>query len=115
MIASIARSNEMVIEIEDYQTALGWLLDAEIRVVDIFHSMGVAGDSAAIDDTWDFIFRMYSKNGKKPVGEHSIVNFLRTKVPSHNIMRVIEVMARAGMIRLEMVGGQNAYTPAPKV
>jgi len=114
MIASISRSNEMVITIEDYQMALGWLLDAEVRVVDIFHSMGVAGDSAAIDDTWDFIFRMYNKQGKKPVGEHSIVNFLRSKVPSHNIMRVIEVMSRAGMIKLEMVGGQNAYVPAPK-
>lgn len=114
MIASIARSNEMVITLEDYQVALGWLLDAETRVVDIFHSMGVAGDSAAIDDTWDFIFRLYNKQGKKPVGEHSIVNFLRAKVPSHNIMRVLEVMVRAGMLKLEMVGGQNAYTPAPK-
>lgn len=114
MIASVSRSSEMVITLEDYQTALGWLLDAETRVVDIFHSMGVAGDSAAIDDTWDFIFRMYNKNGKKPVGEHSIVNFLRTKVPSHNIMRVLEVMLRGGMIKLEPVGGQNAYIPAPK-
>lgn len=114
MIASIARSNEMVITLEDYQTALDWLLDAESRVVDIFHSMGVAGDSAAIDDTWDFIFRMYNKNGKKPVGEHSVVNFLRAKVPSHNIMRVIEIMVRSGLIKLEMVAGQNAYTPAAK-
>lgn len=114
MIACVARGNDMEISIEDYQTAMGWLLDAEARVVDIFHSMGVAGDSAAIDDCWDFIFRMYSKNGKKPVGEHSVVNFLRTKVPSHNIMRVIEVMSRAGMIKLEMVAGQNAYVPAAK-
>lgn len=114
MIASIARSNELVITLEDYQEALGWLLDAETRVVDIFHSMGVAGDSAAIDDTWDFIFRLHSKE-KKPVSEHRVVNFLRTKVPSHNIMRVIEIMQKSGMIKLEMHGGMNAYTPAPKV
>lgn len=114
MIASISRSSELEINLEDYQTALGWLLDAETRVVDIFHSMGVAGDSAAIDDTWDFIFRAYNKNGKKPVGEHSIVNFLRTKVPSHNIMRVIEVMSRSGMIKLDCRDGVNGYVPAPK-
>lgn len=114
MVASVSRSNDMTITVEDYQTALGWLLDAETRVVDIFHSMGVAGDSAAIDDCWDFIFRMYNKNGKKPVGEHSIVNFLRTKVPSHNIMRVVEIMVRSGMIKLDCSLGVNGYVPAPK-
>jgi hypothetical protein len=114
MVASIARSNEMVITLEDYQEALGWLLDAESRVVDIFHSMGVAGDSAAIEDTWDFIFRSYNKSGKRPVGEHAVVNFLRTKVPSHNIMRIIEVMVKSGIIRLDCSTGVNGYVPAPR-
>lgn len=113
MVASIARSNELKITVEDYQTALGWLLDVEVRVVDIFHSMGVAGDSRAIDDTWDFIFRLHSKE-KKPIEEHRVVRFLQTRVPSHNIMRVIEMMVRGGMLKLDMSSGRNAYTPAPK-
>lgn len=114
MIASISRSNEKIITLEDYQSALGWLMDAETRVVDIFHNMGVAGDSAAIDDAWDFIFRMHSKNGKKPVPEHQLVNFLRSKVPSHNIMKVIEIMTRSGIIKNDMSSGVNAYSPTPK-
>lgn len=113
MIASIARSSELIITLEDYQAALGWLLNAEERVVDIFHNMGVAGDSAAIDDTWDFIFRIYSKE-KKPVSEHRVVNFLRSKVPSHNIMKVIEIMGRSGIIKLDCTGGTNGYVPAAK-
>jgi len=113
MVASISRSNELVIELEDYQRALDWLLVTEINIVDIFHSMGVSGDSAAIDDCWDFIFRMHTKE-KKPISEHRVVNFLRNKVPSHNIMKVIEIMTRSGIIKLEMVSGMNAYIPAPK-
>jgi hypothetical protein len=113
MIASVSRSSDLLIELEDYQQAMGWLLDSEARVVDIFHSMGVAGDSAAIDDTWDFIFRLHAKE-KKPVAEHRVVNFLRTKVPSHNVMRVIDVMSRSGMIRADMSSGSTAYTPAAK-
>jgi len=113
MVASISRSSDLIISVEDYQTALGWLLNAEERVVDIFHTMGVAGDSAAIDDTWDFIFRFYSKE-KKPVSEHRVVNFLRSKVPSHNIMKVIEIMVRSGIIKLDCTGGVNGYVPAPK-
>lgn len=114
MIASIARGNSLIIELEDYQQGLGWLLDAEARVVDIFHSMGVAGDSAAINDTWDFIFRLHAKD-KRPISEHRIVNFLRSKVPSHNVMRVIDVMSRSGMIKLEMLNGMNAYVPVSKL
>lgn len=109
MIAAVSRSSELLITLEDYQQAMGWLLDSETRVVDIFHSMGVAGDSAAIDDTWDFIFRLHAKE-KKPIAEHRIVRFLQTKVPSHNIMRVIEVMGRSGMIKNEGTG----YTPGTK-
>ncbi len=114
MIASISRANDLIITLEDYQRALGWILDVEVRIVDIFHSFGVAGDGAAIDDTWDFIFRMYSKNGKRPVGEHQVVNFLRSRVPSHNIMRVVEIMVRSNMIKLDCTGGVNGYVPAPK-
>lgn len=113
MIASISRSSDLIITVEDYQLALGWLLDAESRVVDIFHSMGVAGDSAAIDDTWDFIFRFHAKE-KKPISEHRVVNFLRSKVPSHNIMKVLEIMQRSDIIKLEMLNGTNAYVPRPK-
>jgi hypothetical protein len=29
-------------------------------------------------------------------------------------MKVIEIMARSGIIKLEMSGGMNAYVPAPK-
>lgn len=115
MVASISRTSDLRITLDDYQTALGWLLEAETFIPDLFHSHGVAGDSAAIDDAWDFIFRTYNKEGKKPVSEHRVVNFLRTKVPSHSIMKVIEVMERSGIIKGEISAtGGKAYTPAPK-
>jgi hypothetical protein len=56
---------------------------------------------------------LHSKE-KKPISEHRVVNFLRSKVPSHNIMKVIDIMLRSGIIRMEMLSGQNAYVPAPK-
>lgn len=115
MVACVARTSDMRITLDDYQTALGWLLEIEAFIPDLFNSHGVAGDSAAIDDAWDFIFRAYNKEGKKPVLEHRVVNFLRTKVPSHSIMKVLEVMERSGLIRGEIIGtGQKAYIPAPK-
>lgn len=114
MVASVSRSNDMRITLDDYQTALGWLLEAETFIPDLFHSHGVAGDTAAIDDAWDFIFRVYHKEGKKPVLEHRVVNFLRTKVPSHSIMKIIEIMERSGIIKAEITTVGKAFHPAPK-
>lgn len=116
MVASVARSNDLRITADDYQTALGWLLEIETYIPDLFNSHGVSGDTAAIDDTWDFVFRTYNKEGKKPVLEHRIVNFLRTKVPSHSIMKVIEIMVRSGLLKEEAMPGTNfkGYSPAPK-
>lgn len=116
MVASIARTSDLKITLEDYQTALGWVLETETYLPDLFNSRGVAGDNAAIDDTWDFVFRAYNKEGKKPVLEHRIVNFVRTKVPSHQVMKIIEIMVRSGILQeVPMIGGtQKAYMPAPK-
>lgn len=116
MVASVARSNDLRITADDYQTALGWLLEIETYIPDLFNSHGVAGDSVAIDDTWDFVFRAYNKEGRKPVLEQRVVNFLRTKVPSHSVTKVIEVMVRSGLLVEAPMPGTNfkAYVPAPK-
>lgn len=114
MVASIARSSDLRITLDDYQTALDWLLEAEARLPDLFHSHGVAGDSAAIDDAWDFIYRSYIKDGSKPVLEHRLVNFLRSKVPSHNIMKIIDIMERSKLLVCEFIGGHRAFKPGEK-
>ncbi len=114
MVACVARTSDLRITLDDYQTALGWLLEVETYIPDLFNSHGVSGDTAAIDDAWDFIFRAYNKEGKKPVLEHRVVNFLRTKVPSHSIMKVIEIMERSGIVKSETTTIGKAFHPAPK-
>jgi hypothetical protein len=114
MVASVARCSDLRITLDDYQTALDWLLEAEGRLPDLFHSHGVAGDSAAIDDAWDFVYRSYLKEGNKPILEHRLVNFLRSKVPSHNIMKLIEIMERSRIIECVHTSTGRTFKPAPK-
>jgi hypothetical protein len=71
MVASVARCSDLRITLDDYQTALDWLLEAEGRLPDLFHSHGVAGDSAAIDDAWDFVYR--SPTSKKGTSRYSSI------------------------------------------
>jgi hypothetical protein len=114
IIACATRTNEKQIWLEDYQTALDWLLEAEATMPDIFLNSGIGGDSKAIDDAWFFVYSTYSKT-KTPIFETRLYEFLRQRVPSHNVARVVEVMVRSGMLRVEPVRGLQAYVPAEKV
>lgn len=116
MVASVSRGADLLITIEDYQMALGWLLEAEYHMGDIFKSVSVGGDASAIDDCFGFIFQEWMRN-KTPIGEHRLVEFLRQRVPSHAVMRIIDVMIRSRMI--ESVdsagpGGTFRYKPIGK-
>lgn len=113
VIAAASRGNGKQIWLEDYQTALDWLLEAEATMPDIFANMGVGGDSKAIDDTWYYVYTTYRKT-QVPIFENAIYAYLRERVASHNIPRVIEVMVRSGMLRVESVRGLQAYVPADK-
>lgn len=114
MVAAIARSSELHIRLVDYQIALEWLLEIEALLPDIFNSMGISGDARAIEDLWHYIFKMYSKGGKKPVSEHRVWEFLRDRVPSHSIQKIIEVMVRSRMLKQDLTGGVLAYIPGEK-
>lgn len=114
IIAAASRGNGKQIWLEDYQTALDWLLEAEATMPDIFLNSGIGGDSKAIDDAWFFVYSTYAKT-KTPIFETRLYEFLRQRVPSHNVARVVEVMVRSGMLRVEPVRGLQAFVPAEKV
>lgn len=111
MIASISRTNEMVITLEDYQTALDWMIEAEAYMPDLFKSSGVGGDSTAIEETWHFVYMQYMKLGQKPIGKHRVLRFIGERVNAQSVNRVFELMVQTR--RLIMVG-PDGVAPAVK-
>ena len=111
MIATAARTDEMLIQESDVRQALDWLVEAEFAMPDIFKSMTMGGDSQIIDDCFHHLYTIYMREGKKPVAEARLILFLQERTPAHNIVRILETMERAKMIqrRLEKIG--TAYVP----
>lgn len=93
MIACVDRTNTLMLTKEDFNRAMGWLLEAEANMPEIFKTGAGAIDSKAIDEIMHFVQRT------KRVPEHILVRFAKDHVPSYNVMRVIEVMERSGMIQ----------------
>lgn len=96
MISAIDRSDTLLITRDDFNRAMNWLVTAEQYMPDIFRAGAVGADSQAMDEIEHFVI---NEDRGKGVSEHRIVNFARERVPAHSVMRVIEIMERAGIIR----------------
>lgn len=113
MVASVARSAEKVITLQDFTLAKAWLLEAESLMPVIFAQMGLGGDSRVIEDLRFHIAMLYGKT-KRPVGEHRLVDFLKDRVPAQNISKIIEVVIRSRDLKQVLVNGVVCYEPGAK-
>lgn len=103
MVACASRTNNLVINLDDVQQALDWLIEVETFMPDIFKSMAVGGDSRAIQDCWYHVYQIYIKE-KRPISEARVIYFLQERVPAHSIMRIIEVMRQAKLLEKQIDG-----------
>lgn len=115
VVSSVSRSDSLLIELHDYKRALNWLTEAEAYMPDIFKDMANGGDSGAIDDAWSYVYQLWAKE-KKGILEHRLIYFLKDRVPSHSVMRVIEMMVRSNLLKedLDVATGKKIYTPRGK-
>ena len=96
MIAAIDRSNSLILTVDDFNRAMGWLVEAEQFMPEIFKAAGSGADAQALDEIKYFIQTTDRGSG---VAEQRIINFARERIPIHSVMRVIEIMQGSGMIR----------------
>lgn len=63
----------------------------------MFRTGSVGGDSRITEEIRHFV-EMTSKQGSEPVPEHLIVRFASERVPTHTVLRILEVMERSKML-----------------
>jgi len=102
MISSASNSESLVISVENFQEAFGWLLEAESFMPDIFKSMSAGGDFKVIDECWYFCMQYYVKK-KTAVPEFLVFQFLQERVPAHSVERIVSVMIQSQVLKVEMV------------
>jgi hypothetical protein len=110
MVASVSRSNELVIELYDYQTALNWMIEAENYMPDIFKAMATGGTGKIMEEAWYFLFTAYAKK-EEPVPEHKLIQFLQERVPVHNIKNTIDMMEQGKMMEKRLTSSGSAWIP----
>ena len=113
-IVSVSQSNDLVITLENASLALDYLVEAEAEMGSIFKTMTSGGDSSVISDAMHWLRAAYVKGGNKPVARSRLNAFLLMKTDSWRVMSIIDMMERAGYIRLDTVDKRQGYVPKGK-
>ena len=93
MIASVDRSNDLVLEVDDFNRAMGWLLEVESKMHYIFQVGSIAPDSRVMDEVVHFV-----RNRNGPVDEHLVINFIRERSSSMSVRPILETMVSSRML-----------------
>lgn len=93
MVACVDRGNSMELNLEDFNRASQWLLEAEIHMPRVFEIGSASRDSQAMDEIVHFI-----KKYPKGISDQHVMRFARDKIPAREVEKVIEVMVRSGML-----------------
>lgn len=96
MIAAIDRSNTLLLTREDFNRAMGWLLEAESQMPSIFREGATGADGRAMDEILHYVELADVRGHGIP--EHKLVTFARERLPAHSVLRAIDVMEKSGMI-----------------
>lgn len=108
MVASASTTDSLVIDVEHFQTALDWLLEAEDAMPEIFKAMNTGGDSSIIKDVWYWIYKI-NVDTQKGVPEERVIAFLSQRVPSEKIRWILDVVKNAGLVRTEVSSAGPLY------
>lgn len=98
MIAAVSRRHDLIIELEDVQRAKDWLIGAENKMPDIFRDMAQKSDDSVIQELHYYLWRKYMAEDRKPIHESYMYSFLKSRLPTEKVSRLIEVMERSAMI-----------------
>lgn len=114
MVASASQRSDRMITLENYHTALNWLLSMESELEQIFKALGARGDGQVIEEAYHFLYRIYMSS-KEPIQEHRLIGYLSERVPSYSVSRIVEVMERSGQIEKRLTKmGAPAWVPMAK-
>ena len=112
-VSSVSRESDLVLRQIDFDRALGWLTEAERFMPDIFREMVGRSDAAVVEELHYFVQAAQARNRGKAIHTTLVVDFLRKRVPSEKIEKILWVAKQAGVLAL-IAGTEDLWVAKPK-
>jgi hypothetical protein len=118
IISSMARNSSQVVDVDDVERALGWMLEAEKTMPDIFRAMSGNSDQATIEELHNFAIMISVKfKDKFPCVPRDVLHrFLMARAPVERVDKLLNAAVMGNYLR--PYGGEMGppigYVPLPK-
>lgn len=114
MIISASKRPNFKLTGEDFVEAISWLQDAEVNMNDIFKASITGGASSATRDAWHYAYEWYIREGKTPIPEANLIEYLTERVPVHDIMKIVDAMEKSTLLKEQILpSGGKGFIPRP--
>lgn len=112
-IAAADKGNLCMIDVEDFQQALAWLIEAEQAMPQFFMELSGSSDDRVTDELFYYLLQLWESplHGKRPIKKAFLMNFLRRRVVEWRIEKVIETAWEAELIIKCPIDGEDYYKP----
>ncbi len=97
IVSAVSRSQGLTITDYDVTRAISWLTEAESFMPDVFREMAGKSDAAVIDEL-QFMLLDYKTKYKKAAKTDIIWDFMRQRIPSDKIEKIMTTAINAGII-----------------
>lgn len=97
IVSAVSRSGAYIITEYDVGRAMTWLLDAEAKMPDVFREMVGKSDTQVIDEL-HYMVVMEENRGGKALQTKVLWDFLRQRVPSDKIEKILLSAERSGLV-----------------
>lgn len=118
MIAAIDRGNALVIEVDDFQTALNWMIEAEKQMPQVLLELVGRADGQVINELYFHLQGLWDSplHGRRPMPRSILVDFLRHRVAAWQVDQIIKTAVDAELIIIckQPDGEPDKYKPNPK-
>jgi hypothetical protein len=108
MIHSIARNNDLLIELEDFESAWATLSAAEEGMPEIFKEMTSSPDKRVIEEIHRWCFRYLIANKTDCVPEAKVMNYIQGKADVHRAKYFLSSLTDSGRLRVK--GAASLHT-----
>jgi hypothetical protein len=116
VVFALSRSGDYVITLKDLDLAKDFLFEAESLMPDIFRDMAGKSDNAVIQELHFWVQRIYGNqptHQRKGVPAALIYKFLRERLPSEKVEKVLEIAIKSDV--LASGGPDGSYIPRPNL
>lgn len=106
MLNSISRGNSLIIEKEDYERAIEFLIETEVEMPNIFRDMQASVDARHLEEIHRWCFKYLEKNKTDCVPEQDMISYIVRRVPVHKMKFFLETLVSTGRITFK---GSDSY------